>query len=201
MSSEKGNSQKSRSERSDPLALRAVAHPVRIELLALLRRDGPLTASQCAVLLVLSPKLCSYHLGLLGRYGLVEETGEGKGRARPWRLATDGLRYVHRPQESREDTRAAGQFAQVMLARDVRLVEQFLDGRDALPAAWRNVAAMSSTPLRLTRDQLRSLRGELNAVIDRYGALDQTGADAYPVQAAVYAVPTDLLALLDGIVP
>jgi hypothetical protein len=35
-------------ELTDPRALRAVAHPLRLRLVGLLRREGPLTATQAA---------------------------------------------------------------------------------------------------------------------------------------------------------
>jgi hypothetical protein len=37
-----------------------------------------------------TPNNCSFHLRQLARYGFVEEAGGGKGRARPWRLASLG---------------------------------------------------------------------------------------------------------------
>jgi DNA-binding Lrp family transcriptional regulator len=179
---------------ADPRALRAVAHPVRLDLLELLQRNGPLTASRCAELLGLTPKVCSYHLTLLGRYGLVEEAGAGKGRARPWRVApTAALAYVHRPGESKGTSRAADEFARTMLARDVQRIEEFVERRNGLPKSWRNVATLSSNPLRLTAGQLRSMGAEVQAVLDRYRRLSEdAGSGARPVQLAVYAVPVDL---------
>ncbi|MGH3491452.1 MAG: helix-turn-helix domain-containing protein [Actinopolymorphaceae bacterium] len=194
MSSEKGRSDSTRgASGTDPRVLRAVAHPVRLDLLYLLRREGPLTASRCAEFLDLTPKVCSYHLNLLGKYGLIEETGEGKGRARPWRLRTAGLSYVHQPGESREAASAADEFARTMLARDAQQVEAFIEGRRTLPRSWRNVATMSSNPLRLTSEQLRALGSELIAVLDRYSQLSEsTSAGAHPVHLAMYAVPVDI---------
>src|SRR5919204_837144 len=72
-------------ELTDPRALRAVAHPVRLGLVGLLRREGPLTATRAAALLGESPASCSFHLRQLAKYGLVEEAGGGRGRERPWR--------------------------------------------------------------------------------------------------------------------
>src|SRR5918912_2452269 len=70
---------------TDPRALRAVAHPTRLALVGLLRREGPLTATRAAEHLGESPASCSFHLRQLARYGLVEEAGGGHGRERPWR--------------------------------------------------------------------------------------------------------------------
>src|SRR3954467_10413411 len=74
-------------ELTDPRALRAVAHPVRLELIGLLRREGPLTATAAGALIGESPANCSFHLRQLAKYGLVEEAGGGRGRERPWRGA------------------------------------------------------------------------------------------------------------------
>ena len=71
-------------ELTDPRALRALAHPARLALVGLLRREGPLTATQAATHLDDSPSNLSFHLRQLARYGLVKEAGGGHGRERPW---------------------------------------------------------------------------------------------------------------------
>jgi DNA-binding transcriptional ArsR family regulator len=175
---------------SDPRALRALAHPVRLELLNLLQREGPLTASRCAELLDLTPKVCSYHLNLLGSHGLIEETGEGKGRSRPWRLVMTGLSYVHSADEKGSTARTADEFARTMLARDASLVEAFIARRRGLPKTWRNRSTMSSNPLRLTASQLEAFGAELIEVLERYRRLsEKPDAGARPVHVAMYAVP------------
>lgn len=163
---------------------------MRLDLLELLQRDGPLTASRCAERLGLTAKVCSYHLGILGKYGLIEETGEGKGRARPWRVGSRGLSYVHRPTESAGTARAADEFARTMLDRDVRHVEEFIARRHDLPKAWRNVSTMSSNPLKLTAPQLKELGRELYAVLDKYRQLG-SHPTARSVRVAMYALPVE----------
>src|SRR5690242_1483248 len=73
---------------TDPRALRALAHPIRLSLVGLLRREGPLTATRAGELLGESSASCSFHLRQLAKYGLVEEAGGGTGRERPWRATT-----------------------------------------------------------------------------------------------------------------
>ena len=139
--------------------------------------------------------MCSYHLNLLGKYGLIEETGEGVGRARPWRLVTTSraLSYVHREGEAKGTSRAADEFARTMLARDVHRIEEFIERRHGLAKSWRNVATMSSNPLRLTAGQLRSLGAELFTVLDRYRQLSEDASGgARPVQLSLYAIPVEL---------
>ncbi|WP_344621629.1 helix-turn-helix domain-containing protein, partial [Kitasatospora arboriphila] len=70
---------------SDPRALKAYAHPTRMALVGLLRREGPLTATRAAELIGESVASCSFHLRQLAKYGLVEEAGGGRGREKPWR--------------------------------------------------------------------------------------------------------------------
>ena len=62
---------------TDPRALRAMAHPIRLELVGLLRTHGPLTATKAAALLGESSGSTSFHLRQLAKYGLVEEAGGG----------------------------------------------------------------------------------------------------------------------------
>ncbi|TDE41394.1 ArsR family transcriptional regulator [Nonomuraea mesophila] len=188
-----GNSGSHSEPGTDPRALRALAHPVRLELLRLLELNGEVTASRAAELLGLAPKVCSYHLHLLAKYGVVEETGGGKGRARPWRLAMRRATYVHRPDEDSSATRSADAFAKTMLARDARTIETFIDRRHGLPDEWRNVSTLSSNLLWLTPDQLREFGRDMFAVLERYRRSGTSPAGgARPVQAILYAVPVGL---------
>ena len=70
---------------TDPRAMRAVAHPVRIALLEVLGTEGPLTATQAGELIGESPTTCSFHLRQLAKYGFIEEVAGVAGRKRPWR--------------------------------------------------------------------------------------------------------------------
>src|SRR3954447_14599442 len=72
-------------ELTDPRAMRAYAHPVRMALIGLLRTEGPLTATQAAARLGESSGTCSFHLRQLAKYGFCEEAGGGQGREKPWR--------------------------------------------------------------------------------------------------------------------
>ena len=72
---------------TDPVAIRALAHPLRLDLLDLLTATGPATAAQCGRALGVSQASCSFHLRQLAKYGLVEEAGQGPDRReRQWRL-------------------------------------------------------------------------------------------------------------------
>ena len=56
-----------------PAALKALAHPVRLRMLGLLRIEGPATATTLATRLGLNTGATSYHLRQLAQHGFVVE--------------------------------------------------------------------------------------------------------------------------------
>src|ERR1700735_2798818 len=72
----------------DPKALRALAHPLRWQLIDLVGSEGTVTATRCAEVLGESVANCSYHLGILGKYGYIELVPGQSGKEKPWRLAS-----------------------------------------------------------------------------------------------------------------
>jgi DNA-binding transcriptional ArsR family regulator len=80
-------------EISDPKAIRALAHPLRLDILDLLVALGPATAAQCGRILGVSQASCSFHLRQLAKYGFVEDAGPGSDRReRQWRMPDPRLR-------------------------------------------------------------------------------------------------------------
>ena len=75
---------------SDPRALRALAHPLRLALLDQLMSFGEQTAAQCAAAVGSTASNCSYHLRQLAKAGLVARDEAGNGRERPWRSVYTG---------------------------------------------------------------------------------------------------------------
>ncbi|MCX4745686.1 helix-turn-helix domain-containing protein [Kitasatospora sp. NBC_01287] len=74
-------------EISDPKAIRALAHPLRLDLMELLATGGPATAARCGRVLGVPQANCSFHLRQLAKYGFVEEAGPGRDRReRQWRV-------------------------------------------------------------------------------------------------------------------
>ena len=70
-----------------------LAHPLRSRLLSALRLGGPATATDLAATLGTNSGATSYHLRKLEAVGLVADTGEGEGKRRLWRAATDFHSY------------------------------------------------------------------------------------------------------------
>jgi DNA-binding transcriptional ArsR family regulator len=180
---------------TDPKALRALAHPVRLELVGLLRRHGPLTATKAAELLGESSGSTSFHLRQLAKYGLVEEAGGGEGRERPWR-ATAMFTGWPEVADSQELAVASDLLRGVIAERYFEQLMRWLDGRDSEPEEWQDAAHFGDTLLWVTADELRELAREEQALIERY--LDrQTRPELRPAGARLVthlhlAFPTEL---------
>src|SRR5690348_18153673 len=79
--------------RLDATALKTLAHALRSRLLSALRRVGPATATALAATLGTNSGATSYHLRRLEYVGLVADTGEGQGKRRLWKAATDSHQF------------------------------------------------------------------------------------------------------------
>jgi hypothetical protein len=67
-------------------SLRALAHPLRWQLIDLLDSTGQATATQCAEALGETVPSCAYHLSILGKYGYARQVAGHPGREKPWEL-------------------------------------------------------------------------------------------------------------------
>jgi DNA-binding transcriptional ArsR family regulator len=177
----------------DAKGLRALAHPVRVQALTLLRRHGPLTATQIAERLGVNSGTASYHLRQLAAAGFVEDDAErGNARERWWRA-------VHR-KTSIEDSALAGQEPEATLAYLQSVAGSYalhtqrtIDSLQTLPAAWQDAFDLSNWPLRLTPAEADSLRTELRAVIARYREDSAEAAASAPDGAERITLITQLL--------
>lgn len=154
----------------DPRALRALAHPLRMSLLAALRMDGPSTATRLAERLGESSGSTSYHLRQLAAFGFVEEVpGEGDARERWWRARHRSTRWdtgdlLDEP-AGRE---VVEEMSHRLLAQQRRLLAQHATEREELDDSWRAAVSLNDWALRLSPDSARELGEELNAVLARW---------------------------------
>src|SRR4051794_28456250 len=95
-------------ELTDPKAMRALAHPVRLALLEALADAPTPTATEPGERVGESPANASFHLRQLAKYGVVEEAEGGTGRRRPWRIKHLGMTFsdVQRDPEAARAARA-----------------------------------------------------------------------------------------------
>ncbi|HVB46169.1 MAG TPA: helix-turn-helix domain-containing protein [Streptosporangiaceae bacterium] len=152
---------------TDPRALRALAHPIRLKLLGLLRTEGPLTATRAAELAGESSASCSFHLRQLAKYGLVAEAGGGHGRERPWR-ATTMFTDVPEFADSPELAAASGLFRSVVAEQYFESLMHWLQARPDEPAEWQSAAQFGDLVLYLTAAELAELGEQVSALVDGY---------------------------------
>ena len=175
---------------SDPLAMRAFAHPVRIKLMEALRREGPLTATRAAELLDDSPGNMSWHLQTLAKYGFVEEAGGGPGRSRPWQLVS----VVHSfdtdfgdPQSSA----ASEALERNVLEHALAGLRQWWGQRPSYPSDWRAAAFTAVAATYLTADETEQLSNDIGQLMRPYRdrSRQQRPSGALPVNVVAFAHP------------
>jgi DNA-binding transcriptional ArsR family regulator len=141
---------------TDPVALRAYAHPLRMRLVGLLRREGPLTATQAAARFGESVPNCSFHLRQLAKYGLVERAEGADAREKPWR-ATARSTHWESHSEDPEQQAAVDQLEAVVMAGYHERAQRWLARHGAEPPEWRRVTGPSDELLYLTAPELAAL--------------------------------------------
>lgn len=176
----------------EPAEVRALAHPVRLELLNHLMTRDAATASECARAVGDTPSNCSYHLRVLARYGLVEPVDGGDGRERPWRARLTG--FSTEPGEpGSAQAAASAELLAISMQREQRLLREHLARRDEMVGPWRDADTYQTYTLRLTPDEAERLVARLDAEIRPYLAATRSGGDAPAgadlVHLALYAFP------------
>jgi DNA-binding transcriptional ArsR family regulator len=150
-----------------PRALRALAHPIRLKLIALLRRGGPLTATQAGERIGESAASCSFHLRQLAKYGLVEEAGGGRGRERPWRATAISTEWTAGGGDGESDA-AETALARVVLERYCEAALEWLDRRGSEDPGWVEAADLSDAVVYMTPAELLELGGKIRGLIEPY---------------------------------
>jgi DNA-binding transcriptional ArsR family regulator len=185
----------------DAAALKALAHPLRVQILRVLELRERASVTSLAAELGETTAAVSYHLRQLARHGLVEESTDAAGTAAPpagaravgrrprwWRMAVDeihmtGMAFLEDP-----DTREAAGFLirEFESSRSRRLAHWFATAT-TWPEEWQRASSDMDGTLTLDPAQTRALADELKAVIDRYRERPPgAGGRRVDVQYAVY---------------
>ena len=153
---------------TDPRALRAYAHPVRMRLMGLLRTEGPLTATRAADLLGESSGTCSFHLRQLAKYGLVEEAEGGTGREKPWRATTTSTAWDTTGDSTPEMAAATSLLSTVVAEQYFEQLARWLEASPGEPAEWQRAAMLGDRLLYVTPAELEELRDRMREMLDEY---------------------------------
>jgi DNA-binding transcriptional ArsR family regulator len=148
--------------------MRALAHPTRLALLEMLGIHGPLTATQAGALIGESPSSCSFHLRTLARHHFVEETGDGLGRQRPWRLVNLGMSISKLHLDDQDTVVAAHALAQLFAERQLTRLRQWWGRRDRAAPAWVDATSQSESIAWLTPDELRRVNDAVRTAISGF---------------------------------
>ena len=175
---------------SDIDALKALAHPLRQQLLTRLQRHGSATCADLAVEFGADRGATSYHLRQLARYGFIDEdTDRSSGRRKYWRYLPQDLRLPHGPADP-EITAAADEVGRQWLARSEHDLHTYLQHREAY-GEFAPAAQHAFGDTELTAEELRQFGEEYIAFQSRWYREPGHGSPgARHISVVFHAFPT-----------
>jgi len=178
----------------DMESLKALSHPLRVQILDALSVYGPATASGLAERLAESSGATSYHLRQLEKHGFVQEVeGRGTTRERWWERVPGGINIGYPELDVTDAGRSASQliYREFRISQE-RLLNDFIDrGPDVLALEWSEASELSTVNARLTAEQLQLFVTAVNQAVDDYVIpyRDQHVPGARPVHIEFNAFP------------
>jgi DNA-binding transcriptional ArsR family regulator len=188
---------------SDPKAMRALAHPLRIQLLEAVVARGQATATELAQDLGESPANCSFHLRKLAEFGYLERADDAAGREKPWRATDPTQDFVADPDDPESLLSSTAVMSAVREWDMNRL--QAAEGRQN-PPAWRGATFQYGATMIVTAEEAKQLSRALHELLAPFYArltdrsLRPDGAGAVRLFAATTYLP-EYQALLDAQAP
>ncbi len=162
-------------EIGDPQAIRALSHPLRLDLLELLGAISPATAATCGRILGVPQANCSFHLRQLAKYGYVEDAGPGRDRReRQWRVPEP--RPVLRIAGS--DPLVGQELLRIVVEREAKAILSNRERRDSDPT-WSDASTVFAAVAILTAEEATDLKAKWKALIEPYVGRDRQ-ADLTP---------------------
>ncbi len=156
---------------TDPQRIRALAHPLRLELIDVLAEEGSATATRCAELTGQRVASCSFHLHMLAKYGYVEPA-ERRGREKPWRLVTRS-RDIRPDLDDPSSVRAVEAIAGVFLDREVARIRAWIAGVAEESEEWVHASTIAGAGFWATAEELAEVSEQLQSISDRFAGRQQ----------------------------
>lgn len=153
--------------------LRALAHPLRLQLLQVLHAEGPATASQLGRRLGESSGATSYHLRALHRAGMVEEERRN-GRERWWQRVPERLMIPNSvPPDASDSERAElqaahAQIESIFIERDEKALQRWMEVRYDLPLEWQDAQWIGNTRIWATAAEISEFREAVLDLVEPY---------------------------------
>lgn len=175
----------------DVAGLKALAHPLRLRLVGLLRAGGPATATELARRLGdTTSGTTSWHLRRLAEAGLVVEVPGDSGRERRWGAAHRTTTWDPNALLAQPGGAAAlADWLQELVSAWASRTLEFVDNLEQIDRAWVDAAVFDDGLLQLTPAMLHKLRSELDQVVDRYRKASPRDRGASPVWIVIQAIP------------
>lgn len=151
--------------------LKALAHPLRMQLYRGLTVARVATASQLAEQVDEAVSLVSYHLRKLAEHGLIEEAEPqtADGRERWWQPASEGLSIRDEDFSDAPEKAAAHASASRLFAEQrMDMYRRHLDERVHWGPEWNRASESSESALRLTVGELAELTEEMRNLLRKY---------------------------------
>ncbi|MFZ1878610.1 MAG: helix-turn-helix domain-containing protein [Gaiellaceae bacterium] len=179
-----------------PAELRALAHPLRVQLLHLLRIEGASTASELGRRLGESSGSTSYHLRVLHRVGMIAECERRNGRERWWsvvgtrRLIPNSIDPALPADERAELQAAHAQVESIILERDEQALERWESLKYDLPLEWQDAGFLGSFRVWGTADEIKDLVAlMLSATAKLQKRRDERASDARELNFTMRVLP------------
>ena len=148
-------------EITDPGAIRALTHPVRMTILERLQRDGPATTGNLATAVGTTSSAVGGHLRLLVDFGLVTKTGG------TWKALGTGIRFE--PAADDESQAAYRALANQLFLRTDELPRRWLaEDEPRLDGNWRRASGLSNARMLMTVEEAEALDWEMEKLLEPY---------------------------------
>ena len=178
----------------DPVAIRALAHPLRHELMSIIGRLGRATTADAARELGISHGLASHHLRQLAKYGFVEQVKGKDHRERPWRLVATSYNWSEATATA-EGSTAVDVLEQVFAERALEAFLDWQQRRKSWPQAWQKRSGLGVSNVYLTQAELAGITAAFDAMLMRYISerpiddVTTRPAGSVPVNFTLFTVP------------
>jgi DNA-binding transcriptional ArsR family regulator len=186
----------------DAAALKAMAHPLRVQMMRILQLRKRASVTSLAAELGETTGATSYHLRQLAKFGFVEEfepdadddtEAHTAGRKqRWWRMSVDQIHMTGFEFMRNEETREAAGFLlrEFQADRSRRLANWFATATQ-WPDEWQRGSTDMDGHLELNAKQMRALGEEMAALIQKYNELKPgRGARTIDIQYAIFPADT-----------
>ncbi|WP_072314934.1 ArsR/SmtB family transcription factor [Agrococcus sp. Marseille-P2731] len=150
----------------DPALLRALAHPLRVEILSVIDELEEATATQIAERVGESPSNCSFHLRTLAKAGFIERAA-AQGTSKPWR-AVHHSRDLRPNPHDQDSIRTSAAIGALYVQHEANRMVDFLTVHGLGDEQWLPGTTINTSTFWATSDELAEVATEIAHLVDRF---------------------------------